>query len=390
MGARMFVLASTVTAGAVVLAACTSSSGNAGPSSSGSAGSSAGLAAATAAVDKLRAVPAFTAPGSAVDVGKLRGKHIFVIPITETPAGTAIETAEKAVAKDAGVTLTFYPNQGAVSDWVKGMQSAVARKADLIILEDAPDPRQLQPQIRAAKVAGIPVIVTHFYDALMPEPPGCDGCAAGVTAVVKAPLTGAAAAMADWTIVDSKGTADVLIVTINGLLPIPSMVDAAKKEFADKCPKCKVKVVKLDITQIGNGAIGAVSTALAQDPKINYINPMFDVLIAGSLASAQTANKAGQVKLMSYNGSDFAMKDVATSSSPVQMDVAEPDEWIGYANMDQAFRVLAGMQPVSEVTPIRVFDSTNIAQAGPKYTSGFGDAYRNGFRQLWGLPPATG
>jgi ribose transport system substrate-binding protein len=219
----------------------------------------------------------------------------------------------------------------------------------------------------------------------MPDPPTCAGCSAGVTAVVKAPLSAAATATADWTIADSQGKADVLIVTINGLLPIPSMLAAAQQEYRDDCPDCTVKTVSVDISQVGNGAIGAVSTALAQDPQIDYINPMFDVLIPGTLAAATTANRAGRVKMMSYNGSEFAMKDVANPSSPVRMDVAEPDGWIGYANMDQAFRLLAGMPAVTGATPLRVFDSTNISQAGSQYTGGFGNSYVTGFQRLWGL-----
>lgn len=384
MRSRLCVLACAATAAASLLAACgAGTGGSSGPVDQ--AAVSAGLASARADIGTLRAVPTFTPPGPPVDVAKLRGKHVFVIPIAETPAGTAIENSEKAIAAETGIRLSFYPNQGAVADWVKGMQTAVAQRADLIVLEDAPDPRQLQPQIAAAKSAGIPVLVTHFYDTKMPGPPSCEGCGTGVRAVVKAPLTDAAAAMADWTIADSGGNADVLVVTINGLLPIPGMVAAEQKAYADRCPKCEVKVVTVDITQIGNGAIGAVSTALAQDPRIDYINPMFDVLIPGTLASATTAGRAGKVKMMSYNGSDFAMKDVADTSSPLKMDVAESDDWIGYANMDQAFRLLAGLPPVAESTPIRVFDSTDIASAGPHHTGGFGNGYITGFRTLWGL-----
>jgi ribose transport system substrate-binding protein len=384
MRTRIRALVCLVVAATATLAACGSTAN--GPSHTADAATvSAGVAAATANLRKLRTVPTFTPPGPPVDVAKLRGKHIFVIPITETPAGTAIENAEQVVAAEAGIKVTFYPNQGSVADWVKGMQSAVAQRASLIILENAPDPRQLQPQIAAAKSAGIPVLVTHFYDALMPDPPTCAGCSAGVTAVVKAPLSAAATATADWTIADSQGKADVLIVTINGLLPIPSMLAAAQQEYRDDCPDCTVKTVSVDISQVGNGAIGAVSTALAQDPQIDYINPMFDVLIPGTLAAATTANRAGRVKMMSYNGSEFAMKDVANPSSPVRMDVAEPDGWIGYANMDQAFRLLAGMPAVTGATPLRVFDSTNISQAGSQYTGGFGNSYVTGFQRLWGL-----
>ena len=57
-----------------------------------------------------------------------------------------------------------------MSQWVQGMQTAIAQKPALIILDTSPDPRQLQPQIAAAKAAGIPVLVTHFYDVTSPQP----------------------------------------------------------------------------------------------------------------------------------------------------------------------------------------------------------------------------
>jgi hypothetical protein len=34
---------------------------------------------------------------------------------------------------------------------------------------------------------------------------------------------------------------------------------------------------------------------------------------------------------------------------------------------------------------VRVFDRTNIGQAGAKFTSGWGTAYGPGYRKLWGL-----
>jgi ribose transport system substrate-binding protein len=35
--------------------------------------------------------------------------------------------------------------------------------------------------------------------------------------------------------------------------------------------------------------------------------------------------------------------------------------------------------------PVRVFDRSNIGQAGPRFTSGWGNAYVSGYRRLWGL-----
>jgi ribose transport system substrate-binding protein len=373
----------------VVVAGCSSGSGTAGTAASGSAAAGGAPAAVTATLNKYLAVPAFTAPGPAVDVAKLRGKSIFVIPIEETPFTQAVEAGEQAAAKAAGIKMTIYPNEGEVSQWVQGMQTAIAQKAALIILDTAPDPRQLQPQIAAAKAAGIPVLVTHFYDVSMPGPPACAGCAAGVTAVVKAPISVAGAAEADWIIGDSHGKANVLIVGLNGLLPVPGMVAAAKAQFSQYCPGCKVTTTAINLSQLSTaGAFTQVSSALVQDPSINYVDPLFDASVPGTLASIEAAGKASQIRVVSFNGSSFALKDVASGSSPLVADVAEPDTWVGYSNMDQAFRIMAGMPEVQENTPIRIFDSSNIGQAGggPDYSSGYGNAYITGYYSLWGLP----
>jgi len=379
---------------ALVVAATACSSGGSSSSSSAtgtsSASASSGVpAAVTATLDKYLGVPLFTPPGPSVDVAKLRGKRVFVIPIEETPFTQAVEAGEKAAAKAAGVQLTFYPNQGEVSQWVQGMQTAIAQKPALIILDTAPDPRQLQPQLAAAKAAGIPVLVTHFYDATSPQPPTCVGCGAGVTGIVKAPISVAGGAEADWIIANSGGKANVLIVSLNGLLPVPGMVSAAQAQFKQYCPGCKVTTTSINISQLGtSGAFGQVSTALVQNPGINYVDPLFDASIPGTLASIEAAGKSSQIKMVSFNGSSFALQDVASGTSPVAADVAEPDAWVGYANMDQAFRVMLGMTPVVETTPIRIFDSANIVQAGggPSYSGGFGNAYIDGFLKLWGLP----
>ena len=56
--------------------------------------------------------------------------------------------------------------------------------------------------------------------------------------------------------------------------------------------------------------------------------------------------------------------------------------------MDQAFRVIAGVPPVpSERTPLRVFDDRNVDQAGspPPFDRGYGRAYVDGYRELWGV-----
>ena len=51
------------------------------------------------------------------------------------------------------------------------------------------------------------------------------------------------------------------------------------------------------------------------------------------------------------------------------MDASENTRWIGFADVDQAFRLLAGMPPVDETVPFRVMDKSNVTQAGVPATN---------------------
>ena len=380
---------------ALAIAGCSTSSSGSSSSGTTSTGVSSAaveqsVAAATSALQTDTAAPGWTAPGPAINPAKLRGKSIFVIPISKSGYETQLEASEKQAAAAAGVKLTFYPNQGDVAAWQQGMDTAIADKPNLIFLEAAPDPRQLQPQLAAAKKAGIPVLASHIWGTADPNPSACIGCT-GVTAIVRGPFVQGGKAGADWVISNSGGHADVLIVSIDGINADTEMLNSALAEYKAQCPGCKVKVVSLTLTQISTGAITAVSTALTADPHIDYVNPMFDLLIPGTIASMQASNHVSGTKVFSFNGTSAGLADVANPNSPMAMDVAEPLAWTAYANMDQAFRLLAGMAPVNDYDPIRVFTKANIGQAGgpPNYSAGFGTAYTTGYFKLWGLQPPS-
>lgn len=364
------------TAGAV--AACGSSTASAGTTSR------AQLSAVAAAVSTDHTLPKWTAPGPSLNASGLRGKRIYVIPITsQSPFEIQVEKADQEAAAAAGVKLTFYRNQGSVAEWVQGMNAAIAAKPDLIFLESAPDPRQLAPQLQAAKAAGIPVVASHIWDASDPNPPACVGCQ-NLTAIVRGPFAEAGRMMADWVINDSKGKANVLMVGIQGINS-GDIVDAAEQsEYKKNCPGCTVKTVSLSLDQIGGGALAPVSTALTSNPSTTYVVPTFDLLISGTLASMNTSGRTG-AKVVSFGGSADAMAQVADPTSPVAADVAEPIAWTAYANLDQALRLMAGLQPVKEATPARIFDKSNISQAGsaPAFDEAFGSDFKAGFLKVW-------
>lgn len=366
----------------LLAASCSTGSSN----DTGSSNSSSVPEAVKANVEKYKGLPSFTAPGPSVDVSKLKGKSMFVIPLVPNPFNESIQNTMRDIAQRVGMKFTLYPNQGQASQWVQGMNQAITAKPDIIVLSTAPDPRVLQPQLQAAKKAGIPVLVTHFYDDSSPVPPQCEGCAAGVTALVTAPFNVAGKAAADWIIADSGGKANTLVIGGADILPSPATVDTVKQEFQTNCPGCKVTVANIPVSEWNTKTQGEVQAALNKDPNINYVYPLYDAMVAGAVPAVQTLGRANSVKVVSYNGSPYVLRYIQQKNIAA-MDVGEDTVGIGYASMDQAFRILNRMPTVPERTPIRIWDSTNVNDAGkpPKTGVGYGNALPDGFQKLWGL-----
>ena len=373
-------------AAALALTAACSTGGSASTPNVDSSGGSDVSAAVTANVEKYKGLPTFAPPGDPIDVSGVKGKSMFLIPLVPNPFNQSIQDTMQEVADRVGMKFTLYPNQGKPSEWVQGMNAALTAKPDVIVLSTAPDPRVLQPQLQAAKAAKIPVLVTHFYDDSSPNPPDCEGCAAGVTALVKAPFDVAGKAAADWIIADSKGKANVLLIGGADVLPSPGTLKTIQDEFAAQCKECKVSVANIPVSDWNTKVQGEVTAALNKDPSLNYVYPLYDAMVAGAVPAVQTLGKAGSVKVVSYNGSPYALKYIQDGNIVV-MNVGEDTVGIGYTSMDQAFRILLGKDPAEERTPIRIWDKTNVNDAGtpPVVGKGYGNALSEGFLKLWGL-----
>ncbi len=389
-----------VAVAAGLLAACSTSgkspsTGGGGSSSaavssgaaSGSAAGGSGVSAAVIAnVQKYKGLPTFSAPGGPINISSLKGKKMFLIPLVPNPFNQSIQDTMKAVAEKAGMTFTLYPDQGTPAEWVQGMNAALTAKPDIIVLSTAPDPRVLQPQLRAAKAAGIPVLVTHFYDDSSPTPPNCVGCAAGVTGLVTAPFNVAGKAAADWVIQDSGAKAHVLVIGGADVLPSPATLKVVTDELSTACKGCKSTVINIPVSDWNTKVQSQVQSALNKDPSISYVYPLYDAMVAGAVSAVRTTGKSGKVKVVSYNGSPYVLKFIQ-GKDIAAMDVGEDTVGIGYASMDQAFRILLGKPTVDERTPIRIWDSTNVDESGkpPVTGKGYGSALKDGYAKLWGI-----
>jgi ribose transport system substrate-binding protein len=370
-----------------VLAAAACGSNSSGGSTS-SAGNSSGptaaqLQSAQALVNAHTQQPTFVAPGPKFDPSKARGKTVFAIPVSASvPFNVYVgKYLTQALAK-FNIKTVYYSTTGESSQWVTGMNTAISQHAAAIDLIGL-DPAALQPQIAAAKAAGIPVIVDHFLDTSHTNYKGYKN----VTGIVGAPYNLAGQLEAAYAIQDTKGKGTFLLVQSPDLLSSTDVAVGIEAEFAKDCPTCHVVKVDVPFNDWSTRMQTAVSSDLTRYPDTTYVLPVFDGMVQYVIPAITAAGKSSSVKLASYNATPFALNYLAKGNI-VTMDLGESYSWLGYALADQTLRLIVGQPPLSnEMVPVRVFTSANVSQTGnpPAINTGYGNAYLDGYLRLWGL-----
>jgi len=153
-----------------------------------------------------------------------------------------------------------------------------------------------------------------------------------------------------------------------------------------QCAGCKVTEINIPVADWNTKVQGQVQAALTKDPSITYVYPLYDAMVSGAVPAVQTVGKKGKVKVVSYNGSPYVLKYIQDDNIAA-MDVGEDTVGIGYASMDQAFRILLKKPTVPQRTPIRIWDASNVDETGtpPTVGKGYGNALPEGFSKLWGI-----
>jgi len=335
-----------------------------------------------AQVDNQKLVPAFEAPGPAIDPSSLAGKKVFIIPILSQLPYTIhiIEGLTEALGL-FDVEVTTFENQGDPAQWVAGMDQAIAQESDMIVLL-AIDPAFILPQVQAAKDAGIQILAANNFAQGTERPPEVDEL---VDAYVNMPSHNAAARTVDWTIIDSQGAANVLIVTADEIGPSMGIVAAIQNEFAAECPDCTTSTVNVPLVDWATKGQGEVQSALVADPSINYVYPIYDGM--SGFAVPGIIGAGSDAKVVTVDASQFVLQ-MLQEDDIVVMDQGYNLVGVGWSDADQIFRMLLGDAPVDpEYIISRIFDDTNVDETGtpPVANQGYGDAYIDGFKQLWGL-----
>src|SRR5690606_9693418 len=128
-----------------------------------------------------------------------------------------------------------------------------------------------------------------------------------------------------------------------------------------------------------------VQSSLTADPKLNWVIPLFDSM-SQFVTAGITSTGRTKVRVATFNGTPSVLKMIQDGDI-LAMDAGESPDWLGHANMDQAFRLMSGMDPVEQNTPMRLFDDENVDESGtpPELGKGYGDEYVAGYQKLWGL-----
>lgn len=380
-GRRRLVALSVATAAVAVLALAAASLSSADTARTNAAPN---LAKLKARIDAATALPKFIAPGPAFDTSKVKGKTIFSIPVsTANPFTANIETAMAGAAKVLGIKFIEFPNQAQPSQWVQGINQAINQKVNLIDLLGGVDPAVLAPQLKQVRAAKIPVGTSHLYDVTQKPP-------ASIDFSIPADYQHAARLEADWAILDTKGHADVVVITSNEIVPTAPIVAALKDEFAKECGSaCKLTFINAPVPDWATKITPNVQSALVKDPNINYVIPIYDSMSQFVVPAITAAGKKGKVSIATYNGTPFVMGYLA-QGNVVKFEVGENLNWLGWAYIDAEARILAGLKlpkTFNEHTAERAFTAANIKDAGnpPQLSTGYGNAYVQGYKKLWGV-----
>lgn len=342
-----------------------------------------GVAYAKAQIDRHRAKPVFTPPGAPFDARKCAaGKKMLSIPNSSSnPFLKGIIEREIVAGKEIGLAVQEWQNAGQPSQWIQGVDYAVANGFRIIDLISGVDPKTLEPQLKAAAAKGVKTMTSHFYDpSQKPNPLVAASLPVGFSAVGRL--------LADWAIWRTNGKATVVLIVSDEVPPTGPLVAGFEDEFRAHCPACKVvQKINVGVIEWGTKIRPSVQSAVLANPDVNFIIPIYDSMSQFVVPALQLTGKAAKVKIATFNGTPFVLDYVREGK--VDMNIGESLDWIARATVDGYLRADCGLPVPKDIgVPLYIFDASNAKDAGvpAKFDQGYGTDYVKGFRAAWQLP----
>ncbi|MDH2416150.1 substrate-binding domain-containing protein [Nocardioides sp. CER19] len=346
---RQGCLVAAATLLATTLSACNSSgSGDANSTSGSNADTSKAQERLNAAYKGFYSEPQGDTPAAPT------GKNVWVIP-TDLSYGFSDDWAK--ASKDAGAllgwTIKTYDGKSDPNNVLQGIRSAIAAKADGIMIE-VQDCDAIKSGLTEAKKAGIPVVGDQGQD--------CDPPLFSATTVFKnggyegndgtAPKTLAAAfkPQADWVTVKSNGDAKIITIEETDSQAAIWQAQGVREELKDVCPGCKiVATVKYTVDQIPN-LQQMISQALLQHPEATaIINTVADFVQQYGLSGAVlSSGRADKLLVTGGEGTAPGLDLIRKDAGDQQTSTCTSNIWVAYTDIDQMIRLFAGAKPATD------------------------------------------
>jgi ribose transport system substrate-binding protein len=278
------------------------------------------------------------------------GKKIGYIYLTLAhPYYQAHQAHTREYAKQLGFELVEYDGKADAAVMTNAMEDLIEQKVDGIVFALL-DPAAAVPSINEAQKAGIPVVtfaIKHGDEAKAP-----------FVGIPEGKATEQAGKLAAARFVKQFGAdaqANVATVECPSIQAIVDRADGFIKGFTEALPEAKV-VARADGNCVRDQALSATEDLLQAHPEVNVIYGGNGDSSLGALAALQGAGrgKAGDVLLVSHDGTEPEIKELVNPDSGLKLSVANRPRELAQATIDTLFEILAGTRDVTSTDEVLV------------------------------------
>ncbi len=311
------------------------------------------------------------------------GTKIAAISCAQVLEGCA-EMSEgiEAAAKAAGIQEKTFDGQGEISVQNKQILAAVSWGAEAIILVSI-DPKTVQTGLAAAENAGIVIgSATNGIDTpneTYKPPAGNVWPAYDVSPQYS--LVGEYEG--NWVVADSEGTANSVVYSTKEFIA----ANAQREGILSKLEACAGCTTDGPIMMVGS----QIATTLGEEEvayirthqDVDYVVCPYDPACPAMVTAIQSAGLAEQVKMVADLGNEQNLELIRNEEIQAA-DVAYDEQYVGWATVDQALRLLDGQkvfEPQGENVPFQLLTKENLPEAGQPFTAPFD--YAAAYEKLW-------
>lgn len=334
----------------------------------------------------------FTHPPTTPSPAVKKKENIWVVEwLGATTSSTVPVAAIQAADKALGWKTTVYDAKGLPSNYVTGVNEAIANGANGIILI-AIDCSYVEGPLKQAKAAHIAVTAIYGFDCNQwGGGPSLYSAAISFGHRIKG---GAVGLWNDW----GRASADYIIQATNGR-PVTLMLDSYQlsvfKFYYDgflsrmnACKTCTVIKVPWDISTefTGTAVAGLITAAYTAHPNINS-SLLGTTVDNGFSQGIHDLGPAALKKMKVIGGlglpSEFAL---IRNQQALTATTAWPQQWIGFAAVDSINSYLAHRPLQDEGIGFQVLDTNNKKDwpAPGKYFTGVAN-YAQLYKKRWGV-----